>query len=90
MTTKTRENSRTRQTDQRIQKALIELVVEKGYESVRVQDIVERAAVNRSTFYRHYLDKDDVLSKYMDEVTGVNFKDDADEGRSLTHHLLVW
>jgi AcrR family transcriptional regulator len=33
-----------------------------------VRDITERAMVNRSTFYRHYLDKYDLLEKYMDEV----------------------
>ncbi len=58
-----------------IQEAFIGLTVEKGYDLVTVQDIVDRAMINRSTFYRHYLDKDDLLSKYMDEVTGVTFKD---------------
>jgi AcrR family transcriptional regulator len=75
-----KEDLRVRRTRKRIQEALIELTVEKGYNRVTVQDIVERAVINRSTFYRHYLDKDDLLSKYMDEVTGVTFKDDdADE-----------
>jgi len=37
---------------------------------------VDRAGVNRSTFYRHYLDKEDLLSRYMDDVTGVIFQND--------------
>jgi AcrR family transcriptional regulator len=48
--------------------ALMELTVERGYAGITVRDITERAMVNRSTFYRHYLDKDDLLEKYMDEV----------------------
>lgn len=41
--------------------ALMALIVEKGYESVTVQDILDRADVGRSTFYAHYRDKDELL-----------------------------
>ena len=47
---------------------LIELTIEKGYAAVTVQDIADRAMVNRATFYRHYLDKYDLLDQYMSEV----------------------
>ena len=70
-------DSRVRRTRTVIQEAFISLTVEKGYGAITVQDIVDRAQINRSTFYRHYLDKDDLLSKYMDEVTGVTFKDEV-------------
>ena len=33
-----------------------------------VRDITKRAMMNRSTFYRHYLDKYDLLEAYMDEM----------------------
>lgn len=72
-----KEDLRVSRTRTRIQEALIELTVEKGYEAIKVQDIVDRASINRSTFYRHYLDKDDLLSKYMDEVVDVIFRDDS-------------
>jgi len=36
--------------------ALMALIVEKGYEAVTVQDILDRADVGRSTFYAHYRD----------------------------------
>jgi AcrR family transcriptional regulator len=42
-------------------KALIELLVEMGYENVTVQHIIDRAGVGRSTFYSHYRDKEDLL-----------------------------
>jgi AcrR family transcriptional regulator len=54
--------------DRRIQRtralllsALLALIVERGYEDVTVQDIVDRANVGRSTFYKHFLDKRELL-----------------------------
>ena len=71
-----KEDLRVRKTRKLIQEALMELTVEKGYTNITVQDIVDRAMINRSTFYRHYLDKDDLLIKYMDEVTALTSEDD--------------
>lgn len=62
------EDLRVRRTRKLLQEALIELTVEKGFAAITVRDISERAMVNRSTFYRHYLDKYDLLDQYMDEV----------------------
>lgn len=59
---------RVRRTRKTLQEALIALTVEKGFAAITVRDITERAMVNRSTFYRHYLDKYDLLEKYMNEV----------------------
>ncbi len=59
---------RVRRTRKLLQQALIELAAEKGFADITVGDITERAMVNRSTFYRHYLDKYDLLEKFMDEA----------------------
>ena len=71
------EDLRVRRTRKMIQEALLELTVEKGYAAITVQDIADRAMINRSTFYRHYLDKDDLLIKYMDDVTALTSEDDT-------------
>ncbi len=64
-----KEDLRVRRTRKMIQTALIELTVEKkGFNDVSVRDITERAMINRSTFYRHYLDKCDLVNQYMDDV----------------------
>ncbi|MEP7288595.1 MAG: TetR/AcrR family transcriptional regulator [Chloroflexota bacterium] len=52
---------RVQKTRQALQNALIALILEKGYDSVMVQDILDRANVGRSTFYAHYQDKEDLL-----------------------------
>ncbi|WP_404333286.1 TetR/AcrR family transcriptional regulator [Mesobacillus maritimus] len=48
---------RKNRTKEHLKLALIDLIKEKGYHSVSVKDIVDRAAYNRSTFYIHFLDK---------------------------------
>lgn len=54
--------------DRRIQKtrkllsdALISLIIEKGYDAVTIQDILDRANVGRSTFYAHFENKEHLL-----------------------------
>jgi AcrR family transcriptional regulator len=59
---------RVRRTRKLLMQALIDLTIEKGFSAITVQEIAERAMVNRATFYRHYLDKYDLLDQYMNEV----------------------
>jgi AcrR family transcriptional regulator len=56
-----REDRRIGRTRKLMQEALMSLIVEKGYENITVQDILDRADVGRSTFYAHCRDKDDLL-----------------------------
>jgi AcrR family transcriptional regulator len=55
-------------TKKHLQLALIEQIKEKGYHSVTVKDIVERAAYNRSTFYVHYQDKIELTVELLDSM----------------------
>lgn len=70
------EDLRVRRTRKLIMQAFIELTIEKGFSTITVQDIADRAMVNRSTFYRHYLDKYDLLNKYMDEVYALSSEEE--------------
>lgn len=54
-------NKRTLQTTTNIKNALINLLKTKRYENITVSDITTLAAVNRTTFYTHFTDKDDLL-----------------------------
>jgi AcrR family transcriptional regulator len=41
--------------------ALVELMQEKAFDEITVQQVLDRAGVGRSTFYAHYRDKDDLF-----------------------------
>src|SRR5207237_7693949 len=58
---------RIRRTRDRLGDALIELVKEKGFEAVTVQEVLDHAQVGRSTFYAHYRDKDDLFFSDLEE-----------------------
>jgi AcrR family transcriptional regulator len=55
-------------TRQALHRAMIELVLEKGFEATTIMDVVERANVGRSTFYTHYASKVDLLTAEMAEL----------------------
>jgi AcrR family transcriptional regulator len=50
-----------------IKKAVTELMSEKGFDDITIQDIADRANVNRGTIYLHYTDKFDLLDKMIEE-----------------------
>jgi AcrR family transcriptional regulator len=52
---------RVQRTRRGLHDALISLILEKKYESITVQEILDRADVGRSTFYLHFQDKDELL-----------------------------
>jgi len=52
---------RIKRTQQQLRDALESLILEKGYEAVTVQDIIDRANVGRSTFYAHFWSKENLL-----------------------------
>jgi AcrR family transcriptional regulator len=59
---------RARRTRTLLQAALVELILERGYDRVTVRDILDRADVGRSTFYNHYPSKDDLLLSRVHEL----------------------
>lgn len=59
---------RVQRTRKALREAMIALTVEKGFAAVTVQDIIERAVVNRATFYRHYQDKYDLVMRSVEEI----------------------
>ncbi len=56
---------RIQRTRQLLRDALMSLILEVGYDSVRVQDITDRANLGRATFYLHYRDKEELLVKSL-------------------------
>jgi len=60
-------DARVRRTRDALGDALIALMQEKAFETITVQEVLDRAHVSRSTFYTHYSDKDDLLMSDAEE-----------------------
>ena len=65
------DSEKVKATKKRLKETLIELLKEKKLEQITVVEITDRANLNRTTFYRHYLDVYDLYEKIVDEYAQV-------------------
>ena len=80
-----------------IRTALLELLHEKPFEKITVTDIVNRADINRSTFYAHYPDVLGLVEDLMEEtvtsstelVSGIDMQQFLEEPRPFLEKLVV-
>ena len=70
---------RVRRTQQSLRDALIELMLEKAYDKITIQEIIDRANVGRATFYNHYRDKDDLLLRGVAELARDLEEEDSEQ-----------
>ena len=54
---------RTRRTRHQVSGALVDLIKEKRFDDITVQNLIDRAGVGRSTFYTHFRDKEDAFEQ---------------------------
>ncbi len=59
---------RVKRTRKLLQQALMDLLQEKSFAGISIQDITERATVNRATFYAHFPDKYMLLDSMLREL----------------------
>lgn len=59
---------RSRYTEMIIKKEFLELLRHKPLSKITVREICERSQINRSTFYKHYLDCYDLLDKLKEDA----------------------
>lgn len=59
---------RIKRTRRALQAALISLILEKGYDSVTIEEVTERADLGRTTFYLHFRDKEELLMHAIDTI----------------------
>lgn len=64
----TRNNQRSRLTHCLLKQAYLQLLHEKQTAKITVKDICQIAEVNRSTFYAHYFEPNDILKELEDET----------------------
>lgn len=84
MSGKKRPDRRIQRTRQLLLGSLLELILEKGYDTVTVQDIIDRANVGRSTFYSHFQDKEHLLLSGSEKLHDVfeDFRSQPSPGKS--------
>ena len=77
-----------RRARQRIIEAARELFLERGFDGVSVGDIAERAEVGRTTFFRHFGDKQEVVfakeQELLDTITTAGQAEGTPAARSAT------
>jgi len=61
---------RVRRTREALGDALLALIQEKPFESITVQQVLDRAKIGRSTFYAHFRDKDDLFLSDVEDFLG--------------------
>lgn len=63
-----RPDRRRERTFQLLSGALMELLKERDFANITIQDIADKANVSRATFYLHFKDKDELLFKSMERI----------------------
>lgn len=61
---------RVRKTKRQLRDGLARLMEEKSIREIKVKELVEAVDINRSTFYLHYSDIDDMFAKIEEELIG--------------------
>src|ERR671932_2188119 len=67
-TAEKRVDPRVKRTRELIVRAFNELVAEKGHTGLTVQEIAERATINRATFYAHFADQYELFDYVVSEA----------------------
>ena len=65
--TMNRHERRRQRTRSQLKQATIDLLLEKGYDAITIQDITDRADLGRGTFYIHFKDKADIVWAIVQE-----------------------
>lgn len=75
-------NRRVTRTRRHLREALMQLILEKGYDTVTIEDITERAELGRTTFYLHYRDKEELLLENIEATAQELYRQiDPEKGR---------
>ncbi|WP_127533759.1 TetR/AcrR family transcriptional regulator [Paenibacillus kobensis] len=82
MNDKTTEDLRVKRTHKLLYNALLELMDKHPFETITVKQICDLAMVHRTTFYTHFQDKFDLLTRAMNQIAEEEFKGMVDDSFS--------
>ncbi len=75
---------RVKRTKQLIYQAFMSLAQEKDFKDISVQDVTERATINRATFYAHFEDKHALIDSWIREEFQRVFQDKLPASSALS------
>ena len=78
------------ETQQLLSEVLIQLIAEKPYEKISIKDITERAEIDRTTFYLHFKDKDELFVKTQRNIINDLFSAGVDSGKPYPRATIVF
>ena len=71
-----------------ITESLLLLMNQKPFEEITVGEIVRKAGVNRSTYYRHFEKKEDIIFYFLDGLSEDILKWDKEQKPEFKEHLV--
>jgi len=86
-------NKKRKASQEKIEKAFVELIQKKEINRISIMAIVKRAGVNRSTFYTNYLDIYDLADKIRDRLennVAFLFQDEIIKGYNSNDYLKIF
>ena len=78
-------NKKKQSSQERIEKAFINMLQKKNIEDINVTDLVKKAEINRSTFYTNYIDIYDLADKLKDKMYNEILSLYPEETKNKTH-----
>lgn len=68
--------------------SLLILMKNKNFQSITIGEIVEKAGVNRSTYYRHFYKKEDIILYFLDNLAKTSLEREKAQKLDLERHFI--
>lgn len=80
---------RIQKTKQEIMNVFVDLLTKKGFDKITINDIADRANINRGTVYLHYADKFDLLDKCIEKYVEPMLQHCANTADTKTNAIAI-
>ena len=78
------------ETQQILSEVLIQLIAEKPYDKISIKDITKRAEIDRTTFYLHFKDKDELFVKTQQHIINDLFSASVDSSKPYPRATVIF
>ena len=63
-----KDDRRIQKTRKQLRESMLELILDRGYDDISIQDVTDRANLGRATFYLHYREKDELYADVIQNM----------------------